>query len=77
MQKYITGKNQLRVNVPDDTVSCGALCVKADVPAGPTTPFMRFDPPDDGMIAGSDGRLIIQSPAAFPSGAGRSVSMKR
>lgn len=77
MQKYITGKNGLRVNVPDDTVSCGALCVKADVPAGPTTASMRFMRPNDddenqrenGLRAGDNGWLVIRSPVAYPSGA--------
>lgn len=69
MQKYITGKNGLRVNVPDDTVSCGALCVKVETPEGPTGAFMRFDPPDEGMIAGDMGWLITRAPVDYPSGA--------
>ena len=72
MKNYISGKNGLRVNVPDGTVSCNGLCLKVDVPAGPVgqnQPSMRFDPPNNGMIAETEGRLLIRSPVAYPSGA--------
>ena len=76
MKKYITGKNGLRVNVPDDTVSCGALCVKVDVPAGLITASMRFmrfnydeGQRENGLRAGDYGWLVIRSPVAYPSGA--------